>query len=70
MKTYTLTLSEQHLMVISDALMSGPFGRVAPVVQTINEQLQKAQQPQPQQPQENATHVEGAWVPAMGGIHE
>jgi hypothetical protein len=38
----TLTLTPQELAVINKALMLAPYGEVAPVVQSINQQLQKA----------------------------
>lgn len=38
----TLKLTDDQLSVISEALMLGQYGRVAPVVSAINEQL-KAQ---------------------------
>lgn len=66
-------LDEQQLSVINDALLMGPFGRVAPVVAAINQQLQEAQSLKAQElkaPEPAPTHVEGGWVPAVGGIHE
>jgi hypothetical protein len=39
----TLTLTPQELAVINRALMLAPYGEVAPVIQSINQQLQKAQ---------------------------
>jgi hypothetical protein len=38
----TLVLTPQELAVINRALMLPPYGEVAPVVQSINQQLQKA----------------------------
>ena len=35
----TLTLTPQELAVINKALMLAPYGEVAPVVQSINQQL-------------------------------
>lgn len=43
----TLTLTPQELAVINRALMLAPYGEVAPVVQSINQQLQKAQDGKP-----------------------
>jgi hypothetical protein len=36
----TLTFTPQELAVINRALMLAPYGEVAPVVQSINQQLQ------------------------------
>jgi hypothetical protein len=36
----TLTFTPQELAVINRALMLAPYGEVAPVVQSINKQLQ------------------------------
>jgi hypothetical protein len=47
----TLNFTPQELAVLNDALMQMPYGRVAPLVQNINKQIQAAQQ-QPQPPQE------------------
>jgi hypothetical protein len=48
----TLNFTPQELAVLNDALMQMPYGRVALLVQNINNQIQKAQQQQP--PQEQA----------------
>lgn len=40
----TLTLTPQELAVINRALMLAPYGEVAPVVHSINQQLQKKAQ--------------------------
>lgn len=37
----TLTLTPQELAVINRALMLAPYGEVAPVIHSINQQLQK-----------------------------
>jgi hypothetical protein len=37
----TLTLTPQELAVINKALMLAPYGEVAPVVHSINQQLQE-----------------------------
>lgn len=39
---HDLKLTDAELMVINDCLMLGPFGKVAPVVQSINSQLQQS----------------------------
>lgn len=41
MNTYTINLSEEHLKVINAALVSGPYGAVAPVVAHINSEIQR-----------------------------
>jgi len=43
MQTVTLTLNQQELAVISKALMLAPYGEVAPVINSINQQIQVAQ---------------------------
>jgi hypothetical protein len=43
----TLTLTPQELAVINRALMLAPYGEVAPVVQSINKQLQDKKDGQP-----------------------
>lgn len=43
----TLTFTPQELAVINKALMLAPYGEVAPVVHSINQQLQKAEDGQP-----------------------
>jgi alpha-D-ribose 1-methylphosphonate 5-triphosphate synthase subunit PhnG len=42
----TLNFTQQELAVLNDALMQMPYGRVAPLVQNINKQIQAAQQQQ------------------------
>lgn len=39
--TVTLTFTEQEMKVINDALMKAPFGEVAPVINSINKQIQE-----------------------------
>jgi hypothetical protein len=41
MNTYTINISEEHLKVISAALVNGPYGVVAPVISHINSEIQK-----------------------------
>lgn len=43
---YSLTLSAEQLQVVNDCLMFGPYGKVAPVVSEINEQLKAQMQKQ------------------------
>lgn len=39
MKTYELTLTEQEMTILNDALVQLPFFKVAPLIQSINEQI-------------------------------
>jgi hypothetical protein len=41
MKTYPITLNEDHLKVINSALVNGPYGAVAPVIAHINSEIQR-----------------------------
>jgi hypothetical protein len=41
MNTFTLKLTEQHLSVLSSALLKHPYGEAAPVVNEINKQIQE-----------------------------
>jgi hypothetical protein len=43
----TLILTPQELAVINNALMLAPYGVVAPVIQSINQQLQDKKDGQP-----------------------
>jgi hypothetical protein len=45
----TLNFTPQELAVLNDALMQMPYGRVAPLVQNINKQIQEQQQQPPQE---------------------
>lgn len=42
---HLLKLSDEQLAVISEALMLAPYGKVAPIVMAINEQLRLTQKP-------------------------
>lgn len=50
-KVYTLELTDGQLGVLQEGLMSVPFGRAAPVVNAINEQLRE----KPEQQSETET---------------
>lgn len=54
MEVYTLQLNQQQLMVINEGLQLVAFGKVAPLMQEINNQLaaqrKEAQQEPPQPP--------------------
>lgn len=43
MNTYTITLSEQQLAVIDQALQSAPFKMAAPLFEHINQQIKAAE---------------------------
>jgi hypothetical protein len=49
----TLTFTQQELTAINRALMLAPYGEVAPVVHSINQQIQKLNaEPKPEQSDE------------------
>jgi len=53
---HLLKLSDEHLAVINEALMLAPYGRVAPVIAAINEQLRPAPRPIPREREEPDSH--------------
>ena len=47
-KKFTITLTEAELNVVFTKLADAPFKDVAPVIGSIQQQLQQSQQPAPQ----------------------
>jgi hypothetical protein len=43
MKKYTIILNEEHLQIINSALVNGPYGIVAPLINHINQQIKEQQ---------------------------
>jgi len=41
MKNYSINLTDEHLSVISSALVNGPYAAVAPVIAHINSEIQR-----------------------------
>lgn len=59
---YQLMFTQEELSVINDCLMAGPYCRVAPVVNSINGQIQAAANSTTAQVDTQLTAIEGNYA--------